>query len=105
MQSVPLDDGTPQLVSSRARMRFNDVRFRLGTLSFLPLRFLDGDGAVMSDLNPRGSLPFSVYIDRKGGLHSTHDGFSSGDEVKIEKVVDQLIAEERHVLLHHWYPR
>jgi thiol-disulfide isomerase/thioredoxin len=55
---------------------------------------LDADGAVMADLNPRGSLPFSVYIDRKGGQHSTHDGFSSGDEVKIQKLVDILIAEK-----------
>ena len=55
---------------------------------------MDSDGAVMSDLNPRGSLPFSVYIDRKGGLHSTHDGFSSGDEIKIQAKVDALIAEK-----------
>jgi len=55
---------------------------------------LDPDGQVMADLNPRGSLPFSVYIDRKGGLHSTHDGFASGDEVKIQKLVDTLIAEK-----------
>ncbi len=55
---------------------------------------LDPSGDVLGEFNPGGSLPFSVYIDRDGRLHSTHDGFASGDEIKIEKVVKQLVAEK-----------
>ena len=55
---------------------------------------LDTSGDVLGEFNPGGSLPFSVYIDRDGKLHSTHDGFASGDEIKIEKIVKQLVAEK-----------
>ena len=54
---------------------------------------LDQDGTVMGQLNPRGSLPFSVYIDKKGGIASVHDGFASGDETKLEAVINALLAE------------
>jgi len=54
---------------------------------------LDQDGTVMGLLNSRGSLPFSVYIDKQGNIASTHDGFSSGDEEKLEATVKTLLAE------------
>ena len=55
---------------------------------------LDTSGDVFAQFNPEGSLPFSVYIDRNGKLHSTHDGFATGDDIKIEKVVKLLVAEQ-----------
>ena len=54
---------------------------------------LDQDGTVMGLLNPRGSLPFSVYVDKKGQVASEHDGFASGDEANLEKVIAALLAE------------
>ncbi|MCA9537753.1 MAG: TlpA family protein disulfide reductase [Myxococcales bacterium] len=54
---------------------------------------LDKDGAVLADLNPRGVMPFTLYIDRNGGLHSTTDSFSAGDETKIEATIKALLAE------------
>ena len=54
---------------------------------------LDSEGAVMNEINPRGTLPFSAYVDRKGQIGATHDGFASGDEAKIKKVVLALLAE------------
>ena len=54
---------------------------------------LDQDGTVMGMLNPRGSLPFSVYVDKQGKIASTHDGFASGDEGKLESTVNALLAE------------
>ena len=56
---------------------------------------LDPSGEVLAQFNPGGSLPFSVYIDRNGRLHSTHDGFAIGDDIKIEKIVKSLIVEKR----------
>ena len=57
---------------------------------------LDSDGAVMNEVNPRGTLPFSVYVDRQGRIGATHDGFSSGDEDKLKAVVEALIAEGKN---------
>ena len=54
---------------------------------------LDKQGSLMSELNPRGQLPYSVYIDVKGRIAATHDGFAAGDESKIEKIVLALLKE------------
>ncbi len=55
---------------------------------------LDSEGSVMGNFNPRGVMPFSAYIDRKGRIHSVHEGFSSGDEAKLTSVVEGLIKEK-----------
>ena len=54
---------------------------------------LDQQGSVMSEYNPRGDLPYSVYVDKQGRIASTHQGFVSGDEAKIEDLIKTLIAE------------
>ena len=56
---------------------------------------MDTEGNVMNEMNPRGTLPFSAYIDRQGRIAATHDGFKSGDEGKIKAIVDALIAEKK----------
>ncbi len=56
---------------------------------------LDTDGTVMNEVNPRGTLPFSVYVDRQGNIGATHDGFSSGDEDKLKATVEALLAEPK----------
>jgi thiol-disulfide isomerase/thioredoxin len=54
---------------------------------------LDAQGSLMGELNPRGTLPYSVYIDREGKIAARHDGFASGDEAKLEAMIMALIAE------------
>ena len=54
---------------------------------------LDSEGSVMGNYNPRGVMPFSVYIDRQGRIHSEHEGFAAGDETKLTAVVEALIGE------------
>ena len=58
----------------------------------MPILF-DSDGSVMGNYNPRGVMPFSAYIDRQGRIHSVHEGFSSGDEMKLTSLVEGLINE------------
>lgn len=57
-------------------------------------QLLDKEGAVLAALNPRGVMPFSLYLDRNHGIAETHDSFSSGDEVKIEAAIQRLLAEK-----------
>lgn len=54
---------------------------------------LDQEGDVSAQLNPRGTNPFTVFIDREGNIAHAHEGYSSGDEVGYEELIQQLIAE------------
>jgi cytochrome c-type biogenesis protein len=67
----------------------NIVRRNRWTMPIL----LDQDGSVMAQLNPRGTQPFTMFIDRSGNLAASHEGFSSGDEVGHAETVATLIAE------------
>ncbi len=67
----------------------NIVRRNRWTMPIL----LDQDGSVMAQLNPRGTQPFTMFIDRNGNLADSHEGFSSGDEVGHAETVATLIAE------------
>lgn len=55
---------------------------------------LDKDGSVLSRLNPRGVMPFTLYIDRQGRIAETHDSFTTGDQVRIEASIKRLLAEK-----------
>lgn len=67
----------------------NVVRRNRWTMPIL----LDQDGSVMAQLNPRGTQPFTMFIDRNGNLAGSHEGYSSGDEVGHAESVATLIAE------------
>jgi len=54
---------------------------------------LDTQGSLMGEMNARGTMPYSVYVDVKGRIAAKHDGFASGDEPKIEKIVKALLKE------------
>ena len=56
---------------------------------------LDPDGAASAALNPRGMVPFTMFIDRQGRVAATHEGFSTGDEVTHEAHIQALLAEPR----------
>ena len=53
---------------------------------------LDQDSAVVTLFNPRKSVPFSVVIGQDGNIHSTHEGYSPGDEAKLKAEVEALLG-------------
>lgn len=57
------------------------------------LVLLDAEGNVTQRLNPRKQMPLTLFLDTEGRLAATKDGFASGDEVTIEALLKQLVAE------------
>ena len=55
---------------------------------------LDPDGEVLAKFNPRGTQPFSLFVDRKGKMVDQHEGFARGDEAKYLKIIKELLAEK-----------
>lgn len=53
----------------------------------------DPDGAVAGSLNPRGSIPYTIFLDRAGRIAYTHAGYIGGDEKRYEKLIAALLAE------------
>ncbi len=56
---------------------------------------VDADGRLASRLNPRGTMPHSLFIDRKGRIAYVHTGFGAGDEKTYERMLAQLLDEPR----------
>ena len=56
---------------------------------------LDIESRVIALYNPRVIMPYTVLIDRQGQVRSVHQGYSPGDEIKIEEELKQLLEEER----------
>ena len=54
---------------------------------------LDSDGALSAILNPKGTQPFTMLIDRSGRLVGEYEGFAKGDEKKYAKHIQSLLAE------------
>lgn len=54
---------------------------------------LDQEGDVASILNPRGTNPYTLFIDRNGNIAETHEGYAAGDEVEYEQIIQALLAE------------
>lgn len=57
-------------------------------------QLLDKDGSLLQKLNPRGVMPFTLYLDRSHHIAQTADSFTAGDEVKIEAAIQRLLAEK-----------
>ena len=55
---------------------------------------MDTEGAVSALLNPRGAMPYAMFIDRKGRLAYAHEAYASGDEVAYEEAIKALLAEK-----------
>lgn len=55
--------------------------------------FHDTSGDLVAKHNPRGSNPFTVFIDKKGRIAYSHEGYAPGDEKKYEKIIEALLAE------------
>ena len=59
-----------------------------------PFRILpDKEGEATSILNPRGNVPFSMYVDRQGRLAHEHEGYAQGDAKKMATKIAELLAE------------
>ena len=55
----------------------------------------DKEGEVTSILNPRGTVPYSLYVDRQGRVAYDHEGYSQGDKDKMIKRIRKLLARSR----------
>ena len=55
----------------------------------------DRDGAITSVFNPRGTVPYSVYIDRHGRLAYSHEGYAQGDAHKVARKINELLREQQ----------
>ena len=53
----------------------------------------DPQGEVAAILNPRGTNPYTLFIDRFGRLAADHQGFAKGDEIKALAKITKLLAE------------
>lgn len=52
---------------------------------------LDTESRVLALYNPRVALPYTLLIDRSGRIAKVHQGYSIGDEIKIEEEVLELL--------------
>ena len=54
---------------------------------------VDPDGSIASNQFSMESLPYSLLLKPDGTVYKKHIGFTAGDEVGIEKELDELISE------------
>ncbi|MBI5542490.1 MAG: TlpA family protein disulfide reductase [Deltaproteobacteria bacterium] len=54
---------------------------------------LDEETRAVSVYNPHRSAPYTVLIGKDGRVASAREGYNSGDEVMLEKAVQELIAK------------
>ena len=52
----------------------------------------DPSGEVTSVLNPRGTVPYSMFVDRAGSLVYDHEGYSQGDAEKVASHIRKLLV-------------
>ena len=48
----------------------------------------DKEGSIIATWNPRATVPFSVFIDRRSRVAYSHVGFSKSEQYKLEKKID-----------------
>ena len=53
----------------------------------------DREGEITSVLNPRGTVPYSMYIDQEGRLAYSHEGYSQGDYQKMRARIQKLLKD------------
>jgi peroxiredoxin len=80
---LAISTDSPQTISQVGRLA---RRWAVTTL-------LDPEGRVVAQLNPRGIAPYTLLIDAQGRAAFEHDGYHSGDEVKMAEAARALIAE------------
>ncbi len=55
----------------------------------------DKEGEVTSILNPRGTVPYSIYVDHNGYIAYDHEGYSQGDREKMFKRIKKLLEGKK----------
>ncbi len=58
------------------------------------LTVLDPDNTVLDKYNPTRELPYGVLIDREGNVHEIYAGYRTGDEIRLRKAVESLLATD-----------
>jgi peroxiredoxin len=54
---------------------------------------VDADGEVGGKLDPRGVMPFTIYVDRAGHRAFEHEGFTPDEPAQIESRLQGLLEE------------
>jgi cytochrome c biogenesis protein CcmG/thiol:disulfide interchange protein DsbE len=54
---------------------------------------IDPDGGIARDQFSMESLPYSLILKPDGTVYKRHIGFTAGDELTIEKELDELVAQ------------
>ena len=55
---------------------------------------LDQEGKVSGLLNPRGTNPYTVFVDRAGRIAEAHEGYTAGDEKDYAEWAKKLVGEK-----------
>jgi peroxiredoxin len=74
---------------TRSQVRMTAKRKRWGMAVLL-----DPDGAAMGRWNPRGKIPYTVFIDRAGRVAHVHEGYQGGDAAGYRAKVEALLDEK-----------
>lgn len=102
----PCVESFPKLESLHLKYKdqgFNIIAINLDQKVELAKSFLNAHPVSYTVLYDKGAnvagqygvsaMPSSFFIDKKGTVRLAHQGFSPGDEVKIEKAIQLLLAE------------
>ena len=54
---------------------------------------LDSAGSVSAVLNPRGVTPYTIFVDKRGGVAHRHEGFAAADGVMYQTWIKALLDE------------
>ena len=74
---------------SAADIRTVTKRYRLS----MPV-IHDKEGSIIAVWNSKATVPFSIFIDRRGRIAYKHVGFSKGYQKELEKRIDDLLLEK-----------
>jgi len=53
---------------------------------------IDAESQVTQTLNPKRAAPFSMLVSREGKVVWSHEGFVTGDEAEIARVIDEALG-------------
>ncbi|OGQ90203.1 MAG: hypothetical protein A2289_03735 [Deltaproteobacteria bacterium RIFOXYA12_FULL_58_15] len=77
-------DGPETLATVRSTARRKRWKFAVAT---------DSEGRVSAVLNPRGAVPFTLFVDKNGRVAHVHTGFSVDDDKIYNELIATLAAE------------
>jgi peroxiredoxin len=52
----------------------------------------DPETQLLARYNPKGDIPFYVILDADGNIIKSHQGYVKGDEVELEKFLEERLA-------------